>query len=385
VVSVKQTRKRDRASLLAAFESKRIYVKKLLFDCDQYELGSQMREEIALDISGKLRNLLLDRGRQTSLLSQLNYKDELYFESKMNVLAGANNICADAPLFSTVSSQKGLLFKSIHERTNGIKFDFESWWTEIVFDNKEDSLNFITRKEIVIVLADKEEAHTDAEYEKKYDIICNNNGMKLYQDNNGVIRTPANNPYKESVITIAHELIDALDFREIIMRYPFRFICSDDIRYIATEYKVSESEKGEIEVGHRYKRWLSGENEVAFLNIISFDYKSHAKRSYGRCSQVQLRKDKFGQKQVFPLISQKTPIHEIHFFFDVPTHIFIVFYEEDGKYIVVSGSKIGNKHSIEPICIRPIHDDLLLINDTVFETYGLMRLQCGIPPELVSK
>lgn len=371
--------KRDKSALSKVLQTKLDYLRKLIIDCEKLDLGDDIREETAVDMSGIMRNLLLDRGRQTSLLSQLELKNELFFDNKVDPLSGPNNLITESHLLSILSSSDGLFYKSIHEQKSGPKLDFMSWWNEIVIDNKEEKNNLITRKEIVCILADKEDAHTDPEFEFKYDVICNNNGMKWYSDGDGVVRYPNNNPYKESVISIAKELLDAFEFRKQLLLYPIRSKNTSVLRFYVTRNVVNKSDNY-VDYGYRFKLWPGGESDSIFWAILGFDFTAQTERLLGNCSTMWLKSPSQPRAKNFTFMSSSQANIQLHYIFSAEHQVFCLITNEMGRITLISGSKIRKTDYFQADSLRVVNEFYYTRNDNVFDSIESLREACGIPP-----
>jgi hypothetical protein len=161
-------------------------------------------------IAGTLRLLLHDSSNSHSLLSQLNKKTSLFFDSSLPIVK-------DSPLsylglIAINYGPSGAQPKPILDENFGDnnKFvEFENWWNGIVFiDNKR---NTITRKELVLTMADQDGGvHVDPKLGFKYAELSRNNslGWVFYKENNKV---SIKDFERAAIRQIAHEVFKTLN------------------------------------------------------------------------------------------------------------------------------------------------------------------------------
>jgi len=254
--------------LLESLIDKMSGLKQLVREITLLSCIDKMREFKSQVISVVLRDLLIDSGSQTSLLSQLDMKRLMYFDVKFVPLSGPYNMATESKLTKYVLINRQLFFESTSFDGQHYYIDCVNWMNEIIIDTKDENNNFVSRREVILAVADTLGAHTDRFFEKKYDLICNFNALKFYAEFDGIKYNPTNNPYYEIIITIAQEIIEAYDFCRANRNYSVENrnlnpqIYSMRAQYFDTNNPTL----------YRFFVWMKGTNEGAvFLNRVHFD------------------------------------------------------------------------------------------------------------------
>jgi hypothetical protein len=165
-------------------------------------------EEEAIRLATAIRILVHDTNNSHSLLSQLDKKDILFYDSAIKYIPNAfQTFCLTSIRMST---KKGAEYRAPLDGRDMEKIDFIKWWEEnIIF--KDNSGNIFTRKDLVRNVADKDGgAHVDPNLQEAYANLSRFNltGLKLYV--NGKQRGFKNTPVLPSIRQIAYELLETL-------------------------------------------------------------------------------------------------------------------------------------------------------------------------------
>ena len=314
--------------------NKNEYLKKLLKDANQYEPGNPMREEYAVNIAVILRLLLHKTKHQTPLLEQVGIFKDLLCISEIRALAGPNNLVPESKL--TITRVKGKDGYFVHKRKfeNKINMVFESWWNEIVMDNKDKNQNLVSRREIVLALANKEGAHVDPDYDSKYYKICFNNGFKLGVMINDIEIVYRNNPYKEIIFSIAYEYLHSLENLNKMKKY-FKVKINQ-----SSDILVSMNNQDEDSKNSRYFFWFTNFGKPSLLNWIHIDIKDTVTKNYFYLSEY-IYKDKLRNKFLKLLVIDDRNKKQATLFHNKHQKLLALVSNEGGKYTILKGSSIS--------------------------------------------
>lgn len=203
--------KKDQKELYTKLETIVKYIENTLDSALKLECANPLRAEYAITLATRLRVLLNDENKNTSLLSLLKIKKLLLFQANkcdLMYIIPANMVFTSA-LTSTIITNDTLYCK-VNEFTpdENILYTFDAWWNEIIIDSKCEELSQISRRDVILTLADKEGgAHVDDKYDKAY-YQALDGGIVCHTSNGEEIRI-SNNVYAESALYIAQELINA--------------------------------------------------------------------------------------------------------------------------------------------------------------------------------
>ncbi len=166
-------------------------------------------EEEAIRLATTIRILVHDTENSHSLLSQLDKKDILFYDSAIKYIP---NACQTFCLTSIrMSTKEGAQYKAPLDDRNMEKIDFIKWWEQnIIF--KDSRGNIFTRKDLVRNVTDKDGgAHVDPSLQEAYANLSRFNltGLKLYV--NGKQRSFKNTPVLPSIRQITHEVLKTLN------------------------------------------------------------------------------------------------------------------------------------------------------------------------------
>lgn len=322
-----------------------------------------------------LRDLLIDTANQESLFRLLDIKERMFFDVKFTPLSGPYNLVTESKLTKFLLVNGKLYFEPNDFDGQHYYIGFKEWMNEIVIDTKNQENSLVTRREIIMAVADTMGAHTDPHYEKKYDEICNFNGLKCYVEIDGEKYNPENNPYYEILISISKEVLNSYD--------SYRKYRNDAIRYNDSSLSVycmfanyQDSSNPSL---FRFFVWLKGSNPGAVMNRVHFDLKSS-----------NLKKHCLGQVRTLSFVDARNRLkHSIPYFdFSNPLQLIPVVSEDksvytvismnDHKFSLLSGSCIRRNGKIDSSKLLDGENNFLLIEDLPFksinEIYDLLDI-----------
>ena len=165
-------------------------------------------EEEAIRLATAIRILVHDTNNSHSLLSQLDKKAILFYDSAIGYIPNAfQTFCLTSIRMST---KEGAEYRAPLDGRNMAKIDFIKWWEEnIIF--KDNRGNIFTRKDLVRNVANKDGgAHVAPDLQEAYANLSRFNltGLKLYV--NGKQRGFKNTPVLPSIRQITHEVLKTL-------------------------------------------------------------------------------------------------------------------------------------------------------------------------------
>ena len=234
----------------------------LLRSAEAYDDGYESEAKI---MAGVLRILFHDTQKSVSLLTHLNKKNMLFYDTTFDF--NSNDIMSKstlAHLFMTaghhISQVKYVPNLDDKNVSRNIKVPFNKWWEEkkVIRDMQG---RFFTRKQLITTLCNKDGgAHIDAELEnKKYADLTRNNSMKItYGKGEYGIGDPIPNIELASIRQITHEVLKSLEeefpkfFKENNLIYSFHdmndildqttFVAKDKTEYNAKiDFKNSKT------------------------------------------------------------------------------------------------------------------------------------------------
>ena len=254
--------------MLAEFENKIKYISVTLEELSKLSSVDSMRKQKTDALSVTLRNLIIDSKRQTSLISITGLENVFLFKQKSFILSGKNNTFPESSLTSLGVRENNLYFDPKFESKSNVYINLDFWLNEIVLDDKTPTDNLVSRKEIILAIADKEAAHTDLEYEAKYYKISSENKMNVTLIVNNLKYKPVNNIYYESLITIASELADSYSLYKTLLNISPQVMSINNEYFVLDEIALSDKKNG-----YRINRWIPGHvtSGASALNILVFE------------------------------------------------------------------------------------------------------------------
>ena len=159
--------KKDIFELRKQFIDSVSYIKELLNIALTKRFDDPLREEFSKSIAVKLRVLLID-GSNLSLATQLRINDKILFSplcAKFTDLPG-NLIPSYGLVGERYDGKNHYFFQNYAKNKNELRCTLSCWLDEIAFDRKQSAFHKVSRKDIILALADKEGgAHDDPSYE----------------------------------------------------------------------------------------------------------------------------------------------------------------------------------------------------------------------------
>lgn len=169
------------------------------------ELYDKGNEYEAIHLASNLRVLLHDKNRNVSLLTHLNIKSKIKYLSTAFDYQPANLLSHFGLGYISTSIKQSEYKPNLEiDYSKSKLLNFDDWWNEIVLsDNKV----FISRKEIVLGIADREGgAHIDDEVGEEQRRFSKGNGLGWEANGIPII----SNTYYVSLRVIAQEIIESI-------------------------------------------------------------------------------------------------------------------------------------------------------------------------------
>lgn len=203
--------KKDIDTLRKKLDDSVVYIESTVKQALQLECTDSLRAEYAIAIATRLRVLLNDEGRNDSLTKMLGIKDHLVFPAiSKDPLANAPANMMFTSLLTSFNIKNKDAFYKANEFSNAedLLYTFDAWWHEIVIDSKHEKFSQISRRDVILTLADKEGgAHVDEIYDTSY-YQARSNNMHFIDSLGNEIKF-ANDVYTEAALYIAQEFINA--------------------------------------------------------------------------------------------------------------------------------------------------------------------------------
>lgn len=203
--------KKDIDTLRKKLDDSVVYIESTVKQALQLECTDSLRAEYAIAIATRLRVLLNDEGRNDSLTKMLGIKDHLVFPAiSKDPLANAPANMMFTSLLTSFNIRNKDAFYKANEFSNAedLLYTFDAWWHEIVIDSKHEKFSQISRRDVIMTLADKEGgAHVDETYDTSY-YQARSNNMHFIDSLGNEIKF-ANDVYTEAALYIAQEFINA--------------------------------------------------------------------------------------------------------------------------------------------------------------------------------
>lgn len=199
-------------------------------------------------IAVSLRVLFHQTQKSKSLLSLLDYENKLLLLSSGGLYT-PSNLVSSWTLLSISFGATGSLFRPLLSDVSWRTFylDFDDWWNEVIFDDKEF---FLSRRDIVLLVANQDGgAHVDPKLKQEYSTLTKKNSLGVVFVKNDTEFPVHNNPAYAAIRQVAHEVLTSLAFfnKEFIRKpyverlFEMRYI--DDVRrfkWSSTDIESSE-------------------------------------------------------------------------------------------------------------------------------------------------
>lgn len=291
------------------WESITNYISSLIDQALKLSVSDPLRTEVAITLASRLRVLLHDSDNNRSLSYRLGLKSEFYFQvqKSCNTLDNLpSNMVFSSVLTSIMISGNNVYCKAnAFEPSEDILYTFDAWWNEIVIDSKYAESSHVTRRDIILTLANKEGgAHVDGKYPQSYYQVQFGNGFCLLLPS-GEEKFISNNVYAESVLVIAQEFLNAwLIYRNL---RPNTFSITPSKYKILQLTYYQDHPKG-VQKRYRFMRYRHGELEKSIMLL--FDYYHPA--SYHLLDLFQISKVfNIGDILYAMVVDLSSPSHQI--------------------------------------------------------------------------
>lgn len=240
----------------------------------QLECTDPLRSEYAIAIATKLRVLLNDEGRNTSLTNLLKIKDHLVFTAiKADPLANIPANMVFTSILTSINIKSNTAFYCVNKFSNveDLLYTFDAWWNEIVIDSKYEQFSQISRRDVILTLADKEGgAHVDESYDIAHYQATQSTPIKCI-DSQGKEIAISNDVYTEAALYIAQEFINA--YRIYTNLHPQTYERSESkykIFQLIYYRQITNGKKTLFQKRYRFLRYTHGNPNNAIMFF--FDY-----------------------------------------------------------------------------------------------------------------
>lgn len=208
--------KKTRETILLEFERIKQQMERLVTETLKC---SSKDEEIYISncksLAINIRILLSDTKKCTSILKHLGLKDRVLFSPVFAygdncMFSTPNNLLGFYPFLNFELKNGNLYANQTYSRPKLNFFEnFDKWWNEIILINGTPNKYKITRRDAILVIADKEGgAHFDEDYDESYFDALD---FKLKTIYNNIERTVVNDVFLELTLFIAQEVLLALN------------------------------------------------------------------------------------------------------------------------------------------------------------------------------
>lgn len=341
--------KKTRKELQKKLDGSLRYIEKVLDDITKTTYDDPLRHEYATALATKLRVLLSDTKKNSSLSHKLGIKKHLLFQSEcIDNPDYASNLMFSSSLVGLQINKKGELFciPIVPNFNHKLLCTFNVWWNEIVIDTKGNDSALISRKDVVLTLSDKEGgAHEDDSYADEYYRINYENGFTAICAD-GSISKLKNNYYVESLIVIASELLDAFAlFKE---HFENKIMTHEETSFSILQLSYIDDKNGRVKKRNRY--FSNADNNICKNIIMGFDYYRLARYSLIRLKGI-VAKDVINNTVIkFLVIDNSTDRHLVYLRANEFTNQSVLLMQEKGYILVKCDEDIYRKqeeHELE--------------------------------------
>lgn len=358
---------KTKEELWETFTRKIKYLKSLVDEVNNLEYDFDMRIEKCNSIAGILRAVLIDgpSKKMISLVKQIDIKNLLYFNYRKHILSSDNNLYPESSITTIEIKDSKVIFRPKFITDNSVFLSFDNWLDEIVLDDKCESDNLVSRKEIIRAIADKEEAHIDPDYDAKFRKIGLGNKLNVKFLHKNEIIFPENNIYYECIVAIASEFISAYDLYELIKDYE-KTTYLNDLRFLAKEIN-------NYYVGYRYYIWQNGDKTTgnATLNLLVFKSNNIVNDYFlGISKRIEFQK-KNDRPITIHLVDFNNFTEKIKVINKDNNQILVATKKDKKNFVILNGSFVSKKSNIDkkyyafPDKSQMIKKDLLVSKDSL--------------------
>lgn len=341
---------KTRETILLEFERIKKQMERLITEALN---SSSKDEEIYISncktLAINIRVLLSDTRNCTSILKLLGLKDKVLLSPVFaygydSVFSSPNNLLGFYP-FLNFEVKNGNLYANQAYSYPKLNFfeNFDKWWNEIILINGTPNKYKITRRDAILVIADKEGgAHFDKKYDESY-VDAIDFKLKII-DNNSNEMTVLNDVFLELTLFIAQEVLFALNS------------IGDYQEHIIDVYDKN---------GVILKREES-KNKYAYALIVRSQYENNLRfgfNLYNKCRYSLLNVKIIGNKYIIGDDSGS-----IIFFKNVEQAIFRFALKKADKYLLIDSFDdfFSNEYQLS---YEEVLSLLSVTNDNLFKTY----------------
>ena len=131
--------KKDIDTLRKKLDDSVVYIESTVKQALRLECTNPLRSEYAIAIATKLRVLLNDEGRNTSLTTMLGIKEHLVFTAiNSDPLANIPANMLFTSILTSININNNISVYCVNKFSNveDLLYTFDAWWNEIVIDSK---------------------------------------------------------------------------------------------------------------------------------------------------------------------------------------------------------------------------------------------------------
>lgn len=238
------------------------------------ECTNPLRSEYAIAIATKLRVLLNDEGRNTSLTTMLGIKEHLVFTAiNSDPLANIPANMLFTSILTSININNNISVYCVNKFSNveDLLYTFDAWWNEIVIDSKYEQFSQISRRDVILTLADKEGgAHVDETYDIAHYQATQSNQIKCI-DSQGNEIVFSNDVYTETALYIAQEVINAYRIYTNLQPQTYKKSASKFKVFQLIYYRqITNGKRTSFQKRYRFLRYKYGDPNNAIMFF--FDY-----------------------------------------------------------------------------------------------------------------
>ena len=264
---------KDKQELRRQFLNSVYFVKESIKSALSKDCCDPLREEYAKSIAVKLRVLLIDGKRNKSLSSLLGISTKVLFSTICAFSSDLpGNLIHSFSLANEHTENGRCYFISNYSKNRTeLRCTLSCWLDEVVFDRKQSAVHKVSRKDIILALADKEGgAHVDPSFEEEYYAILYGAGYYFFPDKEKAIKAD-NNLFSEALLTIAQEFVEAVDeYFTYLMGASFHS-CENDLSLVELLYE-------EKDTGIIRKKFIHNQGrDILRCFLFSYDYLNTAR------------------------------------------------------------------------------------------------------------
>ena len=258
-----------------------VFIEDQLKHVKAIDCSKTLRFVYAVNLATNLRMLLNDENSNVSLLHLLNIKEKLRFPAIKedvweSMAKSPSNLYYSSSHTEMTTVNGGLYYKvNDFQTAEDLVYTFDAWWNEIVIDSKAEHLSQITRRDVVLTLADKEGgAHLDANYDDAYYQAIKRGGF-IFKDSKEEEVPILNDVYSETMLFIATEFLNAYKVHRNLKPYTF-IKQTSPYKILQLTYFRPKVKNGKTVFEKRYRFFRYNNNHINDAIMFWFDYYQQA-------------------------------------------------------------------------------------------------------------